>query len=319
MRLVDDEDVERVPRARSWCSPPARTRRAAAAGRAACGSHAMDTITRGKSWNGLACSPWVRRTSRHQVAVDDREVQTELLAHLVLPLQGQARRADDRRGAGAVPQQQLLHHEASLDGLAQADVVGEQQVGPGRLTAHGAAARAGRPRRSRRCGTGPGRRSASAEVTAPQRIASTNAASVFGSSKRVGVDASRQSLGGVTVWPTSSSQTTVSSSPSRSSSRDWRVTAWFGEATASSAGLRGRPCGLTSLPPRSTRVPRRPDPAREWQVRRPPTWRPPWWAQVSPQHPNLRAYTISPLLWWRSPTESASGRPNRPCCPPAAG
>ena len=65
----------------------------------------------------------------HQLAVDDREVQTELLAHLVLPLQRQARRADDHRSAGPMPQEQLLDHQSGLDGLAEADVVGEQQVG----------------------------------------------------------------------------------------------------------------------------------------------------------------------------------------------
>ena len=158
-------------------------RRAAAAGRAATAATPCVTITRGNSRNGLAFRPVAAPYLRHQFAVDDHEVEAELLPHLVLPLQRQARRAHDDHGPGAVPQQQLLDDQAGLDGLAQADVVGEQQVRPRRTAARGSAAPAGTPRRSRRCGTAPGRSSASADVTAPQRTASTNAASVFGSSK----------------------------------------------------------------------------------------------------------------------------------------
>ena len=94
------------------------------------GSHAIVTITRGNSRNGLAFRPWLRRTCGHQLAVDDHEVEAELLAHLVLPLQRQARRADDDHRAGPVPQQQLLDDQPGLDGLAEADVVGQQQVRP---------------------------------------------------------------------------------------------------------------------------------------------------------------------------------------------
>lgn len=61
----------------------------------------------------------------HQLAVDDDEVQTEFLPHLVLPLQRQARRADDHRSPRAMPQEELLEDEAGLDGLAQSDVIGQ--------------------------------------------------------------------------------------------------------------------------------------------------------------------------------------------------
>lgn len=64
----------------------------------------------------------------HQFGVDDGELKTELLAHLVLPLQREAGRADDDGGAGAVTQEQLLNHQTGLDGLAETDVVCEQQV-----------------------------------------------------------------------------------------------------------------------------------------------------------------------------------------------
>ncbi|CAB4967904.1 unannotated protein [freshwater metagenome] len=66
-----------------------------------------------------------------QLAVDDREVEPELVAHLVLPLQRQAGRAHDDDRARPVAQQQLLNDEARLDRLAKPDIVGEQQVGTG--------------------------------------------------------------------------------------------------------------------------------------------------------------------------------------------
>jgi hypothetical protein len=75
---------------------------------------------------------------RHQHTIDDREVQAELLAHLVLPLQRQARRAHDHCRSGTVAQEELLDHQPRLDGLAETNVVGEQEVG----------ARAPRARRS---------------------------------------------------------------------------------------------------------------------------------------------------------------------------
>ena len=65
----------------------------------------------------------------HARGVHDDEVQAEFLAHLVAPLQGEARRAHDDDRAGPVAQQQLFDDEPRFDGLAQADVVGQQEVG----------------------------------------------------------------------------------------------------------------------------------------------------------------------------------------------
>ena len=62
--------------------------------------------------------------------VDDLEVEAELLLHLDLPFELQRGGADDERGAGPVAEHQLLHDQAGLDGLAQADIVGDQQVDP---------------------------------------------------------------------------------------------------------------------------------------------------------------------------------------------
>ena len=66
--------------------------------------------------------------SGHSCGVHDDEVQAELLAHLVAPLQRQARRAHDDDRAGPVAQEELLNDQARLNGLAQADVVGQQKV-----------------------------------------------------------------------------------------------------------------------------------------------------------------------------------------------
>ena len=63
-------------------------------------------------------------------SVQDREVQAELLRHLLAPLQRQRRRAYDQHPPGPVSQQHLLDHQAGLDRLAQADIVGDQQVHP---------------------------------------------------------------------------------------------------------------------------------------------------------------------------------------------
>ena len=46
---------------------------------------------------------------------------------------GERGRADDEHGAGPVAQEQLLDDQPGLDGLAQADVVGDEQVDAGHL------------------------------------------------------------------------------------------------------------------------------------------------------------------------------------------
>jgi len=65
--------------------------------------------------------------------VDDGEVEAELVGHLVAPLHGEAGGADDKDPLGAVAQQEFLRDQAGFDGLAQADVVCEQQVDAGCL------------------------------------------------------------------------------------------------------------------------------------------------------------------------------------------
>ena len=69
----------------------------------------------------------------HEVAVDDAEVEAELVAHLVPPLELERGGADDQDAPGAVPDDEFEGGHPGLDGLAETDVVGDQQVDPGHL------------------------------------------------------------------------------------------------------------------------------------------------------------------------------------------
>ena len=67
---------------------------------------------------------------REQGAVDDAELEAELVAHLLLPLHLDRGRANDQNAAGAVAQDEFLHDKTRLDGFAEADVVGDEQIDP---------------------------------------------------------------------------------------------------------------------------------------------------------------------------------------------
>src|SRR5208337_2715932 len=69
----------------------------------------------------------------HQFAIDDAEVEPELIPHLVPPLNLERGRADDQNSPGPVPDDQFEGHQARLDGLAEAHVVGDQEVDPWHL------------------------------------------------------------------------------------------------------------------------------------------------------------------------------------------
>ena len=60
--------------------------------------------------------------------VHDREAEAELGLHLLTPLERERRRADDDDAPCPVPEKHLLHDQASLDRLAEAHVVGDEQV-----------------------------------------------------------------------------------------------------------------------------------------------------------------------------------------------
>ena len=62
----------------------------------------------------------------HQLAIDDAEVEPELVPHLVPPLDLERGRADDQDPPSPVPDDQFEGDEARLDGLAEAHVVGDR-------------------------------------------------------------------------------------------------------------------------------------------------------------------------------------------------
>ena len=64
------------------------------------------------------------------LTIDNREAQAELGLQLVLPLQRHRRRCRDDDEVDAPAQEQLAQHEPGLDGLAQADIVGDQEIDP---------------------------------------------------------------------------------------------------------------------------------------------------------------------------------------------
>ena len=69
----------------------------------------------------------------HQFAIDNAEVEAELVPHLVAPLDLKRGRADDEHPAGTVADDEFKRDEPRLDGLAQADVVGDQEADPRHL------------------------------------------------------------------------------------------------------------------------------------------------------------------------------------------
>ncbi len=69
----------------------------------------------------------------HQVAIDDAELQAELVPHLVLPLNHKGGRTDDEHSSGTVPDNEFQNYHAHFDRFAEAHVVGDQEVHPGHL------------------------------------------------------------------------------------------------------------------------------------------------------------------------------------------
>ena len=91
---------------------------------------ALDPVhRRDQAWvllPGIDVGAAVTAEATQELGVGDLELEAELLAHLVPPLDLQCGRADDQDLLDAVAREQLLGHEAGLDGLAEAHVVGDQ-------------------------------------------------------------------------------------------------------------------------------------------------------------------------------------------------
>ncbi len=62
------------------------------------------------------------------LTVDDGEVEAEFLRQLVLPLQQHRGRSRDDDHLDAATQHQLLNDETGFHRLAEADIVGDQQI-----------------------------------------------------------------------------------------------------------------------------------------------------------------------------------------------
>lgn len=65
--------------------------------------------------------------------VHEVERQGELLPHLVAPLETERRRGQDQDALDPPPQEELAQDQTRLDGLAEADVIGDQEIDPGHL------------------------------------------------------------------------------------------------------------------------------------------------------------------------------------------
>ena len=93
-------------------------------------THSIDTMSRGWDRNGLTPTPRSRLNSWTYSRVDDPKAEAELLTHLAPPLLTQARRAHHEDLLSLIPQHELLRDETRFDGLAQSDIVGDQQADP---------------------------------------------------------------------------------------------------------------------------------------------------------------------------------------------
>ena len=78
--------------------------------------------------HGFTPKPRSCRRQRDELRGHHLEAQAEAPLHLALPLEAHRRRADDEDEARLLSQEQLLEHEPRLDGLAEPDVVRDEEV-----------------------------------------------------------------------------------------------------------------------------------------------------------------------------------------------
>src|SRR5712692_1178950 len=125
MGLVDDEQVKF-----------ARVGRLATRGQhfaeEAQRSLALEEVNRGdeagKVRPGVDVQPPLATQVFQKRAIDDAKFQAELVAHLVAPLHLQRSWADNQYLARTMTYDKLLADQARLNGLTQADIIGNQQV-----------------------------------------------------------------------------------------------------------------------------------------------------------------------------------------------
>src|SRR5258708_4011980 len=126
MGLVDDEQVKfaRVGRLATW-----RQHFAEEAQR----TLALEEVNRGdqagKVRPGVDVQPPLATQIFQKRAIDDAKFQAEFVAHLVAPLHLQRGGTDNQYLARAMTYDKLLADKPRLNGLAQSDVISDQQVG----------------------------------------------------------------------------------------------------------------------------------------------------------------------------------------------
>ena len=93
-----------------------------------CTSSLRESLSRRAITKFLSLEPVAGARRLDHVVGEDLEVEAELLGQLVLPLLGEAARADDEAALEVAADDQLLDEQARHDGLAGAGVVGEQEA-----------------------------------------------------------------------------------------------------------------------------------------------------------------------------------------------
>ncbi len=78
---------------------------------------------------GVDVQPTLAAQVFQKSAIDDAKFQAELVAHLVAPLHLQCSRTDNQYLARTMTYNKLLADQPRLDGLTQAYIIGDQQVG----------------------------------------------------------------------------------------------------------------------------------------------------------------------------------------------
>jgi hypothetical protein len=66
----------------------------------------------------------------HQLTVHDPKLQTELVPHLIPPLNLNRGRAHNDDTADPVPEDQFLSDQSGLNRFAEADIIGDQEINP---------------------------------------------------------------------------------------------------------------------------------------------------------------------------------------------
>ncbi len=88
----------------------------------------MLVMSRGKWDQGFTWMPPAAAQISHHVGIDDTEIETELVPHLVAPLDLQSRWTYNQDLPGAMTQDEFQRHHSGFDGFAQADIVSDEQI-----------------------------------------------------------------------------------------------------------------------------------------------------------------------------------------------